>query len=85
MPLIHAASEVIKPFCTAIRRHNADNTSFYANMIHFDLVFNDLRGTFDTNLEINLEEEEALMKKMTGTVSAKGEKMTLGERVVWEV
>ena len=69
MPLIHAASEVIKPFCTAIRRHNADNTSFYANMIYFDLVFNDLRGTFDTNLEINLEEEEALMKKMTGTVT----------------
>ena len=69
MPLIHAASEVIKPFCTAIRRHNADNTSFYANMIYFDLVFNDMRGTFDTNLEINLEEEEALMKKMTGTVT----------------
>ena len=69
MPLIHTASEVIKPFCTAIRRHNADNTSFYANMIYFDLVFNDLRGTFDTNLEINLEEEEALMKKMTGTVT----------------
>ena len=69
MPLIHAASEVIKPFCTAIRQHNADNTSLYANMIYFDLVFNDLRGTFDTNLEINLEEEEALMKKMTGTVT----------------
>ena len=73
MPLIHAASEVIKPFCTAIRRHNADNTSFFANMKYYDLVFNDMRGTFDTNLsqneEINLEEEEALMKKMTGTVT----------------
>ena len=73
MPLIHAASEVIKPFCTAIRRHNADNTSLYANVIHCDLVFNDMRGTFDTNLsqneEINLEGEEALMKKMTGTVT----------------
>ena len=76
MPLIHAASEVIKPFCIAIRRHNADNTLFYTNMIYFDLVFNDIndmRGTFDTNLrqneEINLGEGEALMKKMTGTVT----------------
>ena len=42
-------------------------------MLHYDLVFNDMRGTFDTNLsqneEINLEGEEALMKKMTGTVT----------------
>ena len=73
MPLIHTASEVIKPFCIAIRRHNADNTLFYTNMIYFDLVFNDMRRTFDTNLsqneEINLGEGEALMKKMTGTVT----------------